>query len=118
MSEAICGKFPPDVAALIRATATTSYRSALQRLQRGRGARPQEAHVAADGEEAHPAFGERNGALDRVAIGAHDLARLGRRRRDAVEFAVDLARHGIDIGAVAERDREVRWPEEKRVDAR
>src|SRR6516162_4290209 len=111
------GNSPPDVAALIRAT--TSYRSSrLERLQRRRGARPQEAHVAADGEEAHPALGERNGTLSRVAIGAHHLARLGRRRRDAVEFAVDLARHGIDIGALAERDREVRRPEEKRVDPR
>src|SRR5215813_10831629 len=96
MSEAICGKFSPDVAALIRATATTSYKSsALQRLQRRCRARPQEAHVAADGEEAHPALGERDGTLGRVAIGAHHLAGLARRRRDAVELAVD----SLDMGS-------------------
>src|SRR5215472_12203035 len=115
---AICGKFSPGCRCAHPATTTTSYRSsALERFQRRRRARPQEAHVAADGEEAHPALGERNGTLDRVAIGAHHLACLGRRRRDTVELVVDLARHGIDVGALAERDRKVRGPEEKRVDA-
>ena len=100
MSEAICGKFPPDVAALIRATATTSYRSALQRLQRGRGARPQKAHVAADGEEAHPALGERNGTLDRITAAATKAGKVMGAYCHSAERAIALAKRGVRFLAV------------------
>src|SRR5207253_444263 len=102
----------PDVAAL-----HPGYKpSDLDRFERGGGARSQESDIAANGEEAHAALGERDRALDRVAIGAHDLAGLARRRQHAVDPAVDFERHRIDVAAVAERDREVSRPEEERID--
>src|SRR4029453_264776 len=82
-------------------------RSALERFERCGGAGAQKAHVAADREKAHAALGQRDRALDRMAISAHDFAGLVRCAHNAVDLAIDVERHGIDIGAVAERDREI-----------
>ncbi len=52
-----------------------------------------------------------------MAIGAHDLAGLGGGGGDAIDLAIDVGGHWIDIGAVGERDREVGGPKEQRIDA-
>src|SRR6266550_5544077 len=99
-----CGRFFPGCGCA-QSGLQSEKPSALQRFERCGRAGAQKAHVATDREEAHATLGERDRALDGMAIGTHDFAGLLRRARDAVELAVDVERHGIDIGAVAERDR-------------
>src|SRR5262245_22673968 len=67
------------------------YSLSFEHLERGGRAGAQEAHVAAHREEAHAALSERDRPLGGMAISAHHLAGLARRRGDAVELAVDIA---------------------------
>src|SRR6202011_108015 len=95
------------------ASGTWAALLAAKRLQGCCRAGAQECHVAADGEKTYAALAERHRTLGSVTIGSHDLAGLVGGGDDLLELALDLAGHGIDIGALAECDGEIGGSEEQ-----
>src|SRR5258706_15700838 len=95
---------------------TGKNESALQRLHLRGGAGAQETEVAADRHEAEAALGTEQRALRIGAIESGNLFRLVGGRDNAVELVLDRRALRLDLGAVAERDREIRWPDEQPID--
>src|SRR4030081_1655344 len=92
-------------------------RSAPERLHLRGGAGAQETEVAADRHEAEAALGGEQGALRIGAIESGNLFRLVGGGDDAVKLVLDRRAMRLDLGAVAERDRQIRRPDEQPVDA-
>ena len=76
------------------------------------------AEIARYREELEAALGKLHGAVGRVAIGAGNFLGFLRGGDDAIDLAVDVFRHRVDLLAVGQRDRKIGRPEEDAVDAR